>query len=120
MFRTPYGSIRVPDVDDVNMDQALVDMATDMQYRTDRNSARLAEVMRRRGVMVEAPGTTPMASGAVVTAIWSDVLWDTDDYVDLVVSTTAIVLPRGLFLITGSALLSCANAFNTGIIYTHC
>jgi len=113
MYRTPFASIRVPDIDDVDMRQALIDAFTDIQYRTERNAARVAELQRRRGAAVSAVYGTPLASGAVVTVPWGAELYDSDAYVDLAVSTTNVVVPRGLFLVTASAAFIGSGNINT-------
>ena len=113
MYRTSFASLRVPDLDDPNMDQALVDLATDIQYQTDRNAARVLEMRRRRGALVENTAMPAMASGAVVTAVFGDEVYDTDNYVDLVANNTRIVVTRGLWLVTGSVFALGGGDLNT-------
>lgn len=116
MYRTPFASIRVPDVDDVDMRQSIINTFTDIQYRVERNAARVAEIQRRRGAKVSAVYGTALASGAVVTVPWGAELYDSDAYVDLAVSTTNVVVPRGLFLVTASAIFTGSGNINTSQI----
>ena len=103
MYTTPFASLRVPDVDDTDMDQSLLNLATDIQWRLDRNLARLAELSRRRGILVNCYSSPSMGSGAVVTVPFDNVSWDTDGYFT---SSTTITLTRGLWLIAGSSSIS--------------
>lgn len=122
MFTTAYASLRVPTIDDLDMRQALIDLATDVQYRTERNAARLAELKRRRGVGVRAGSGASMGSGSVVTVPFTTESWDTDDYFNPA-SNTIVTLPRGLWMVyagismNGNGTLSWSLMTVAGSVY---
>jgi hypothetical protein len=104
MYTTPYASLRVPSLDDTNMQQALIDLATDIQFRSSRNQARLDEIRRRRGVCVRASSGLAMGSGSVVTIQFTTEVWDTDGYFNPS-SNTVVTLPRGLWMVTAGVVM---------------
>lgn len=122
MYTTAYASLRVPHVDDTDMRQALIDLATDVQYRSERNAARLAELRRRRGVCVRASSGQSMGSGSVVTVQFTTESWDTDGYFNPA-SNTIVTLPRGLWMVyagismNGNGTLSWSLMTVTGSVY---
>jgi hypothetical protein len=105
MYTTPFASLRVPAVDDENMRQGLIDLATDIQYKCDRNLARLTELRRRRGAGVVSNSGIAVASGAVVTVAFNQERWDSDGYFDPG-SNTIVTLTRGLWLVNATASFS--------------
>lgn len=115
MYRTQFASIRVPDVDDTNMPQALIDAGTDIQYATERNAARLDEVKRRRGAFVEG-GSQALPNSTLVAAIWTDVIYDTGTYVNLGTFPTRVTVPRGLHLVTASMIMNGGANLNTAYL----
>lgn len=99
MYTTPFASLRVPDVDDTDMNQALVDLATDIQWRADRNLARIAELSRRRGFLVQSTSSPAMPNGSIVTVPFDTVQWDTGGFLT---SSTVVTLTRGLWIIAAA------------------
>lgn len=119
MYRTPFASLRVPDIDDVDMPQGLIDLATDIQWRAESNAARLAEVKRRRGCYVES--TSQTINHSSLTALsWVDTIYDTDGYVNIPSFPTRITVPRGVYLVTAGTQFSGTGNLNTAYlqIYT--
>lgn len=105
MYRTLFAGLRYPGIDDTVSHQSLVDLATDIQWCTDRNQRRVDELKRRRGVRVSAPGTQILGSGGWVTAQWSVEQFDTDGYVDLGVSNTNINVQVGWYHVCFTATI---------------
>lgn len=118
MYRTMFASLRVPDIDDTNQAEGLLNLSTDIQYCTARNEARLKELERRRGahVSTSASSVIPLPNGIFVTIPWDTVTYDSDNYVDLSVSTTNIVVPKGVFIVSGSGHTSGTGIVNTAWI----
>lgn len=113
MYRTPFASLRVPDIDDVNQPGALVNLAADIQYRTEANKSRVSEVKRRRGVYLNGVLSMPVPNSALTVVQWDSVNYDTDDYVNLSVSATNITVPSGVFLVTANIGVLSSAAINT-------
>lgn len=111
MPRTPYAGIRYPYLDDVNMNQAAMDMFSDIEIRNSINAARVAELKRTRGAWVEYGGAgIASASGVSTLATYTTEVLDTDNLVNLGTNSSSIFLTKGLWFITGSILLFCGTA----------
>lgn len=104
MYTTPFASLRVPEIDDVDINQGLINLATDIQFRAEANAARLAEVQRRRGVGLANTSSTALANGAVVAVPFNSETWDSDGYFNPG-SNTIVTLTRGLWRVYASAQL---------------
>lgn len=123
MYRTTFASLRVPDVDDTDQPKALIDLATDIQYRVEQNAERVNEVKRRRGVYLNGVFGMPVPNMVLTTIQWDSVNYDTDSYVDLSVSTTNITVPSGVFLtsanigVSSSALIDTLYVVISGTTY---
>jgi len=113
MPSTGYAGLRYPALDDTNINQATLDLLSDIEFRNNVNVARLAELKRTRGCWVKFAGSTNLASSATVVVTYTSEVIDTDNYVNLAVSNTNITLPKGLFLITASTLMTCSTAINS-------
>lgn len=105
MYRTRFASLRVPEVDDTDQAQGLLNLSTDIQYAVDRNMARVDEIKRRRGVYLWSSLSTLFPNTTTTLVEWSDIDYDTDGYVDLSTSLTNVTVPPGVFLISGTIQL---------------
>lgn len=111
MPRTPYASIRYPYLDDTNMNQAAMDLFSDIEIRNNFNAARIAELKRTRGAWVEYSGSgIAAASGATTLATYTTEMVDTDNLVNLGTNNSSIFIPKGLWFITGSVMMFCGTA----------
>lgn len=117
MPRTTYANIRYPALDDVDMNQAFLDLLSDIEYRNGTNAQRVGEVKRRRGVQVFGTfGGINLPHNVSTTCTYDTEGFDTEGCVDLAVSNTNINLTRGLWLISGGVLITNSTALRTCMV----
>lgn len=113
MLSTGYASLRYPDIDDVDINQSTLDLLSDIEYRNNANAARLAELKRSRGAWLQFNGSINAASSSTVLSTYTSELLDSDNYANLAVNNDRIILPKGVFLVTASTLMTCSFDMTT-------